>query len=154
MRTLTLWNPLREMALLPRRLETLFDHLTDSAFAPWERDRALWKADGWMPAIEGHVDNGALVIKVDLPGIDPKEVSISVGENRLTIEGERKHEENKEEKDYRYREVAYGKFSRTIALPDGVATDAIKATYKDGVLAITMPAPAAVTAKKIPVETP
>jgi HSP20 family protein len=94
------------------------------------------------------------MIKADLPGIDPKEVTISVEENRLTIAGERMHEEKKEEKDYRYREVAYGKFSRTIALPDGVATDAIKATYKDGVLAITMPAPAVVTAKKIPIETP
>src|SRR5687767_6985824 len=102
MRTLTLWNPLREMALLPHRLETLFDHLRDSAFAPWERDRAPWKADGWMPAIESQVDNGTLMIKADLPGIDPKAVSISVEENRLTIEGERKHEEKKEEKDYRY----------------------------------------------------
>jgi HSP20 family protein len=49
--------------------------------------------------------------------------------------------------------VTYGKFSRTIALPDGVDTDAIKAMYKDGVLAITMPAPTAKTAKKIPNET-
>jgi HSP20 family protein len=153
MRTVTLWNPLREMALFRRRPETLFDHLTDSVFAPWDRDRSRWQADGWMPAIESYVENGTLMIKADLPGIDPKEVSISVGENRLTIEGERKHEENKEGKDYRYREVAYGKFSRTVALPDGVDTDAITATYKDGVLAITMPAPTAMAAKKIPIAT-
>jgi HSP20 family protein len=80
------------------------------------------------------------VIDTDLPGVDPKEVSISVVGNQLTIEGERKREE-KEERAYFYQEAAYGKFVRTITLPDGVDADKAKAHYKDGVLTITMPAP-------------
>lgn len=152
MRTLTLWNPMREMAVFPLRLDSLFDDLTDAFFAPWTRNHPLRMPDGWAPALESHVEDGIFMIKADLPGIDPKEISISVEENRLTIEGERKHEEKTAAKDYRYREVVYGKFSRTVALPDGVDPDGIKATYKDGVLAISMLAPTAMTAKQIPIE--
>ena len=72
--------------------------------------------------------------------------------NQLTIEGERKHEEKKEEKDYFYRELAYGKFSRSLALPEGVEADKVKATFKNGVLEITMPAPKQLAAKKIQIE--
>jgi HSP20 family protein len=72
----------------------------------------------------------------------------------LTIEGERKREEKKEEKDYVYREVAYGKFSRTMTLPEGVDADKIKANYKNGVLEITMPAPKQISSKKIQIEAP
>jgi HSP20 family protein len=93
-----------------------------------------------------------LIVKADLPGVDPKEVSISVVGNQLTIEGERKHEEKKEEKDYFYRELSYGKFSRSVALPEGVDPDKVKATFKNGVLEITMPAPKQLTAKKIQIE--
>jgi HSP20 family protein len=96
--------------------------------------------------------NGNLIVKVDLPGIDPKEVSISVLVNQLTIEGERKREEKKEEKDYFYQEVSYGKFSRTIPLPEGVDADKVKANYKNGVLEITLPAPKQLASKKVQIE--
>jgi HSP20 family protein len=72
--------------------------------------------------------------------------------NQLTIEGERKHEEKKDEKDYFYRELSYGKFSRSLALPEGVDPDKVKATFKNGVLEITMPAPKQLAAKKIQIE--
>ena len=86
------------------------------------------------------------------PGIDPKEVSVSVVGNQLTIEGERKHEEKKEEKDYFYQELSYGKFSRSMTVPEGVEADKVKATFKNGVLEVTMPAPKQLAAKKIQVE--
>jgi HSP20 family protein len=79
-------------------------------------------------------------------------VSISVAGNQLTITGERKREEKKEEKDYFYRELAYGKFSRTMTLPSGIDAEKIKATYKDGVLNLRMPAPKKLTAKRIQIE--
>jgi HSP20 family protein len=105
-----------------------------------------------VPAIESRVENGNLVVKADLPGIDPKEVSISVLGNQLRIEGERKQEEKKEEKDYLYQEVSYGKFMRTIPLPEGVDTEKIKANYKNGVLEISMPAPKQLESKKVQIE--
>ena len=108
MKSLTPWHPARELEAFERRLSDLFDRF----FGPGERERSVWGTQGWAPAIESKVDNGNLIIKADLPGIDPKEVSISVLGNQLTIEGERKQEEKKEEKDYFYQEVSYGKFSR------------------------------------------
>jgi HSP20 family protein len=126
----------------------LFEHF----FGPWERERSVWGTEGWTPALESRVENGNLIVKADLPGIDPKEVSISVLGNQLTIEGERKREEKKEEKDYFYQEMSYGKFSRTIPLPEGVEADKVKASYKNGVLEITLPAPQQLASKKVQIE--
>jgi HSP20 family protein len=152
MKALTPWRPLRDLDTLRQHMDDLFERMSGRFFGPGERERSVWGTEGLAPAIESHVDKDTLVIKADLPGIDPKEVSISVTGNQLTIAGERKQEEKKEEKDYFYREVAYGKFTRTMALPEGVDADKVKATYKNGVLEITMPAPQQVTGKKIQIE--
>jgi HSP20 family protein len=145
----TPWRPMRELESIQNRMEELFDRLSERFFGPGERERSLWGTEAWMPALESHVEGENLIVKADLPGIDPKEVSISVMGNQLTIEGERKREEKKEEKDYLYRELAYGKFSRTMTLPEGVDTEKIKANYKNGVLEITMPAPKQLGSKKV-----
>jgi HSP20 family protein len=152
MKALTPWRPLRDLDTLRQHMDDLFERMSGRFFGPGERERSVWGTEGLAPAIESHVDKDTLVIKADLPGIDPKEVSISVTGNQLTIAGERKQEEKKEEKDYFYREVAYGKFTRTLTLPEGVDADKVKATYKNGVLEITMPAPQQVTGKKIQIE--
>jgi HSP20 family protein len=133
-------------------MKDFFDDLGERWLTPWERVRPLWRTEEWGPAIESHVENGNLIIKADLPGIDPKEVSISVTGNQLTIEGERKQEKKEEKEDYFYQELAYGKFSRTMTLPGGADTDKIKASCKDGVLQITMPAPKELTPKRVQVE--
>jgi HSP20 family protein len=148
MKAVTPWRPARELETFERRMADLFERF----FGPWERERSIWGTEGWAPAIESKVDNGNLIIKADLPGIDPKEVSISVLGNQLTIEGERKREEKKEEKDYFYQEVSYGKFSRTIPLPEGVEAEKVKANYKNGVLEITLPALKQLASKKVQIE--
>ena len=79
-------------------------------------------------------------------------MSVSVVGNQLTIEGERKHEEKKEEKDYFYQEISYGKFSRSMTTPEGVEADKVKASFKNGVLEVTMPAPKQLAAKKIQIQ--
>jgi HSP20 family protein len=136
---------------MEHRMRDLFERFWDEGFlSSWERP--FRKLEGWEPAIESHVENGNLVVKADLPGIDPKDISLSVTGNRLTIEGERKEEAKKEEKDYVYRELSYGKFTRTMELPASVEADKVKADYKDGVLKITMPAPKELAAKKIQIE--
>ncbi len=149
MGALTPWKPRHKLERIERRMQDLFDRFFGES---GERERPLWKAEAWMPAVESHVENGNLVIKTDLPGIDPKEVSISVTGNQLTIEGERKQEEKKEEKDYFYHELSYGKFSRTMTLPAGVDADKVKARCEDGVLEITMPAPKELASKRIQIE--
>jgi HSP20 family protein len=151
MKALTPWQPMRELESLQRRMEELFNGLSER-FSGGARPRSVWGGEEWMPAIESHVDNGNLIVKMDLPGVDPKEVSISVTGNQLTIEGERKREEKKEEKDYSYREVAYGKFSRSMTLPEAVDADKVKAAYKNGVLEVTIPVPKQLAAKKIQIE--
>lgn len=151
MKALTPWRPRRELERMEHRMRDLFERFWDEGFfSSW--DRPFRKLEGWEPAIESHVENGTLVVKADLPGIDPKQISISVTGHQLTIEGERKEEEKKEEKDYVYHELSYGKFSRTMELPANVEADKVKAEYKDGVLKITMPAPKELAAKKIQIE--
>lgn len=85
--------------------------------------------------------NNDLVIRADLPGLLKDDVKVDVTEDAITIQGERKRE-HEEEKGGIYRsERSYGSFSRTIALPEGAMTDQAKATFKNGVLEVTMPAP-------------
>lgn len=151
MRALTPRKPMHEMEAMQRRMEDMFDRFS-GFFGPWDHERPVWDTESWTPALESHMSNGNIVVKADLPGIDPKEVSISVTGNQLKIEGERKQEEKKEDKDYSYQEVRYGKFSRMMTLPDGVDPDQVKANYKDGVLEISMPAPAQMTSKKVEIE--
>lgn len=159
MRSLLPWRRTGELQRVERGMEEMmqnlfgdFDRFGERWLMPWERERPWWRTEEWGPAIESHVENGNLIVKADLPGIDPKEVSISVTGNQLTIEGERKQEKKEEKKDYFYQELAYGKFSRTMTLPDRVDADKVKASYKDGVLQITMPAPKEMTPKRIQVE--
>jgi HSP20 family protein len=153
MAALVPWKPMRELERMERRMEDLFDRFFGERFPSlWEAERPFWRGEGWLPAVESRIENGELIVKADLPGIDPKEVSISVTGNQLTIEGERKHEEKEEKKDYFYRELQYGKFSRTMTLPAGVDAEKIKATYKDGVLHVRMPAPKELASKRIQIE--
>ena len=98
-------------------------------------------AEGWLPDVEMLQRNNELVIRADLPGMKKDDVKVEITENAVTIQGERRRE-HEEEKGGVYRsERSYGSFSRIVALPEGAMTDQAKATYKDGVLEITMPAP-------------
>jgi len=95
----------------------------------------------WMPDVEIFHRDSELVVRADLPGLKKDDVKIDVMDDRLTIQGERRHEhEDKQEGFYR-SERSYGSFYRQVVLPTGAMTDQAKASFKDGVLEITMPAP-------------
>lgn len=149
---LTPWRPRAELENVERRMDEMLNRMFDKFGHSWPWDQPAWMADTWMPAIESHVQNGNIVVKADLPGIAPEEVSLSITGNQLTIEGERKREEKEEDKDFLCREFEYGRFSRVVTLPDNIDADQVKAQYKDGVLEITMPAPKGMTSKRIEVE--
>ncbi len=110
-------------------------------------DRDLWRGTTaleqavWSPQVETFQRGDKLVVRTDLPGLTKEDVDIEVNDGMLTISGERS-EEQKEDVDNFYRtERSYGAFSRTIPLPEGVNEDQIDATFKDGVLEVTLPAP-------------
>jgi HSP20 family protein len=98
--------------------------------------------------METYRKNNEYVVRLDLPGVDPKDVSVQAEGNLLSITGERKAEESGPE----YRETFYGKFERSLALPQGVETDKIAARYEKGVLEIHVPLPAQLAGRRIPVQ--
>jgi HSP20 family protein len=84
-----------------------------------------------------------------LPGVDPKDVEVSVMDGVLTIKGERKDTTDQKETGYFMREVVYGAFERSLTLPEGVDPDRIRARYTNGMLELSMPAPASVAPRKV-----
>jgi HSP20 family protein len=95
----------------------------------------------WSPEIEIFHRNSELVIRADLPGLTKDEVKVEITEGGVTIEGERQRRHEEEHEGVYRSERSYGSFYRAIPLPEGVIADQAKATFKDGVLEITMPAP-------------
>lgn len=103
--------------------------------------------------VEEYREDGTLVIRADLPGIDPdKDVQMTVTDGVLHLRAERREEKETAERDYRRTEIRYGAFSRTLPLPPGAAEDDVKASYKDGVLEVRVPVkPELAAPKSIPV---
>jgi HSP20 family protein len=97
--------------------------------------------DPWTPDVEVFHRGNELVVKADLPGLKKEDVKVDITEDAITIQGERRRE-HEEEKEGIYRsERSYGSFYRTIPLPEGAITEQAKATFRDGVLEIRLPAP-------------
>jgi HSP20 family protein len=94
----------------------------------------------WTPEVEIFHRNTELVVRADLPGLNRDEVKVDVTDNEVTIEGERQRQHEEEREGVYRSERSYGKFYRVIPLPEGVIADQAKATFKNGVLEITMPA--------------
>jgi len=99
-----------------------------------------WGLGGsWAPAVDIFEHDGDIVLKAELPGVDPKDVDIRVENNVLSLRGERKVESEVKREQYHRVERAYGSFSRSFTLPSVVDTEKIKADYTDGVLKVTLP---------------
>ena len=96
----------------------------------------------WKPTIEVLFADGALVVRAELPGIDKDAVKVEIVKGALTIEGERKYEKEVTKKGYFTTECAYGTFYRQIPLPEEAKINEAKAIFKNGVLEVTIPAPA------------
>lgn len=94
----------------------------------------------WTPNIEAFDRKGEFVVRADLPGMTKDNVKVEVSDGELVIQGERKEEKELKEKGYYASERSYGAFYRALPLPDGVKADDAKATFKDGILEIVMPA--------------
>ena len=134
------WEPFRDLMSLQERMNRLFDESFRSragAGAGHEEDWAL--GGSWAPAVDIYEHEGNIVLKAEIPGIDPKEVDVRVENNVLTLRGERKIDTEVKRESYHRVERAYGTFSRSFTLPNVVDTEKIKAEYRDGVLRVTLP---------------
>jgi len=95
----------------------------------------------WIPEVEVYQRNHELVVRADLPGMKREDVKVDVTDSAVTIQGERRQEEQREGDGFYRSERSYGSFQRSIPLPEGAIVDQAKAIFKNGVLEITMPAP-------------
>jgi len=94
---------------------------------------------GWTPALDVYEDKDNLFVKVELPGLKKEQIDISLHDGSLSISGERKGEEEHQEGEVYRAERYYGRFQRTVTLPTPVASERVKAQYKDGILTVTLP---------------
>jgi HSP20 family protein len=130
--TLARWNPWQEMNALQRQ----FDRLFDDVLVP---SSLLDKEFAKVPAVELHESEDAIHLKVELPGMEAKDLDVQVTENTVSISGERRSETRVEEKGMTRSEFHYGKIQRVIPLPSRIQNNNVTAEYKDGILNLTMP---------------
>lgn len=108
----------------------------------------------WWPAVEVSESNGTLRVQAELPGLAPEDVKVEIGENEIVIQGERRIEHEENRRGVRRTEREYGVFYRTIPLPEGAERDQARATFRDGMLEITVPVPQQANERRpIPIET-
>jgi HSP20 family protein len=126
------------MSLLvrPEPFSTEFNRLFNSLFEP-----AATATQRWMPAMDLVEAEDHYLLKADLPGMKVDDVAIEFNDGTLTISGERKHDYERKDKGYFRVERSFGRFSRSLTLPEGTDADKIGAEFHDGVLEVTIPKP-------------
>jgi HSP20 family protein len=145
MATLTRWDPFRELSTIQDRMNRLFQ----DAYTP-SREDALSTA-AFSPPTDVYEDENHITLKLEVPGIDEKDLDIRVENNNLIIRGERKLEKEEKQENFRRVERQYGTFVRSFALPASVDPDNVKADYDKGILSITLPKRAEAKPKQIQV---
>jgi len=146
MTVLTRWEPFREFSTLQDRMNRLFRESYNDA----GRDESL-TTSSFAPAVDVYEDEHKVTLKIEVPGIDEKDIDVRVENNTLTVHGERKIEKEEKEENYRRVERQYGSFTRTFTLPQTVDTEKVSATYDKGVLKIALPKKAEAKPKQIKV---
>lgn len=146
MTVLTRWEPFREFATLQDRMNRLFRESYNDA----GRDESL-VASSFAPAVDVYEDEHNIVLKIEVPGIDEKDIDIRIENNVLTVHGERKIDKEEKEENYRRVERQYGSFTRTFTLPNTVDADNVQANYDKGVLKIQLAKRAEAKPKQIKV---
>jgi HSP20 family protein len=156
--TLKPWRPFES---LRREIDRLFDDFDGGSRSPFGRSfldvQPFWQREStWtsVPAVDIAETEKAYEIAAELPGIDEKNVEVKFADGVLTIKGEKREEKEEKKKDYYLSERSFGSFQRAFQVPDGVDTDKIEASFKKGVLTVTLPksAEAQKAAKKIEVK--
>jgi HSP20 family protein len=146
MTVLTRWQPFREFSTLQDRINRAFRE----SYSGEDRDESL-TSSSFAPAVDVYEDEHQVTLKIEVPGIDEKDIDVRVENNTLTVTGERKIEKEEKEENFRRVERQYGSFTRTFTLPQTVDTENVAATYDKGVLKIALPKKAEAKPKQIKV---
>ncbi len=130
MTVLTRWDPFRELETLQSRMSRLFEEQYGG------REDALMSSGAFVPPVDIYEDQHGIQLKLEVPGIEEKDLDIKVENNVLTVSGERKFEQEQKEENFHRIERRYGSFTRSFTLPNAVDTGNITADYSNGVLNI------------------
>ena len=134
------WEPFRELSSIRGQM----DRLLESFF------KREGSANGlWTPSVDLSETEGEFVIKADIPGVEEKDLSVTLSGNTLLLKGERREEKEDKGKQFHKVERSYGSFQRSIPLPDVVDAERISADYQNGVLVVHLPKTASAQPKKI-----
>ena len=129
------FRPLRELESFRNEM----DRLWDTFFEGKPRRRKAGEDGEWFSSLDVSETKNDLVVKAELPGLEPKDIDISLSEGVLTIKGEKKQEKEEKEENYHLIERSYGTFTRSVQLPKEVKHDKISASYKNGILKVVLP---------------
>lgn len=146
MTILTRWDPFREFVTLQDRMNRLFR----DSYGPEGREEALTTST-FAPPVDVYEDEHSVVLKLEVPGIDEKDIDVRIENNTLTVHGERKFEKEEKEENFRRVERQYGSFTRSFTLPNTVDAEQAQANYDKGVLKIRLAKKAEAKPKQIKV---
>lgn len=133
-------------------MEDLRDLFRFDRWPLWPSTRSFQMFGEEMPAIDMFERNGNVIVKAEMPGIDPNKIDVTIVGDELRISGEREEEKEVNEEQYYRSERRYGRIHRSVTLPAGVDTDRVSATAKEGVLEVTIPKQEQAAGKKIEVK--
>jgi HSP20 family protein len=134
MTVITRWDPFREFSTLQDRMNRLFRE----SHGPEGREEAL-ATTSFAPPVDVYEDEHNVTLKIEVPGIDEKDIDVRIENNVLTVHGERKFEKEEKEENFRRVERQYGSFTRTFSLPTTVDAEKVSANYDKGILKVALP---------------
>ena len=143
---ITRWDPFREFVTIQDRMNRLFR----DSYAPEGREEALTTTT-FAPPVDVYEDEHNVTLKIEVPGIDEKDIDVRIENSTLTVHGERKFEKEEKEENYRRVERQYGSFTRTFTLPTTVDHENVQADYDKGVLKVKLAKKAEAKPKQIKV---
>ena len=130
------WQPFCDLMATERGFDRLFRDAFSSVLPVREGELPT---RAWAPAVDICENENNIVLKAELPGVDPKDVEVRVEDNTLYLKGERKFEKDTKEENYHRIERSYGSFARSFALPNSIDAEKVAAEYQDGLLTLTLP---------------
>src|SRR6476646_4168988 len=146
MTVITRFDPFREFSTLQDRMNRLFRE----SYGPEGREESL-TTTSFAPPVDVYEDEHNVTLKIEVPGIDEKDIDVRIENNLLTVHGERKFEKEEKEENYRRVERQYGNFTRSFTLPNTVNTESVQANYDKGILKIQLAKKAEAKPKQIKV---
>lgn len=140
------YNPFQELRAMQEQMNRLLD-------MAWSRETGEELREGiWQPPVDIYEDEGMVVIKAELPGVEQKDIEVKIEDNTLVLRGERKHDQSVRKENYHRVERYYGAFQRTFSLSQAIDQEKVRATCENGVLTVNLPKKEETKPKQITVE--